>query len=103
MVENLHELGIEVNLVEMLDQVMTPLDYEMAQIVHSHLSTQGVHLYLKNGVKEFKYEQGVTHVKLQDGTSLASDMVILSIGISPNGELAKSAGFDYECPWRHCR
>ncbi len=92
MVENLHELGIEVNLVEMLDQVMTPLDYEMAQIVHSHLSTQGVHLYLKNGVKEFKYEQGVTHVKLQDGTSLASDMVILSIGISPNGELAKSAG-----------
>ncbi len=92
MVENLHELGIEVNLVEMLDQVMAPLDYEMAQIVHSHLSTQGVHLYLKNGVKEFKYEQGVTHVKLQDGTSLASDMVILSIGISPNGELAKSAG-----------
>ncbi len=92
MVENLHELGIEVNLVEMLDQVMTPLDYEMAQIVHSHLSTQGVHLYLKNGVKEFKYEQGFTHVKLQDGTSLASDMVILSIGISPNGELAKSAG-----------
>ncbi len=92
MVENLHELGIEVNLVEMLDQVMAPLDYEMAQIVHSHLSTQGVHLYLKNGVKEFKYEQGVTHVKLQDETSLASDMVILSIGISPNGELAKSAG-----------
>ncbi len=92
MVENLHDLGIEVNLVEMLDQVMAPLDYEMAQIVHSHLSSQGVHLYLSNGVKEFKYNQGITDVHLQDGTCLSSDMVILSIGISPNGELAKSAG-----------
>ena len=94
MVENLHDLGIEVNLVEMLDQVMMPLDFEMAQIVHSHLSSQGVHLYLKNGVKGFEYHQGVTDVHLQDGTSLPSDIVILSIGISPNGELAKAAGLE---------
>lgn len=91
MVENLHDLGIEVNLVEMADQVMAPLDFEMAQLVHSHLSSQGVHVYLKNGVKNFVYNQGITTVHLQDGTALPSDMVILSIGISPNGELAKAA------------
>ncbi len=94
MVENLHDLGVEVNLVEMADQVMAPLDYEMAQLVHNHLSTQGVHLYLKNGVKSFEYKKGVTTVSLQDGTELPSDMVILSIGISPNGELAKAAGLE---------
>lgn len=94
MVENLHDLGVEVNLVEMADQVMAPLDYEMAQLVHNHLSTQGVHLYLKNGVKSFDYNKGVTTVNLQDGTELPSDMVILSIGISPNGELAKAASLE---------
>lgn len=91
MVENLHDLGIEVNLVEMANQVMAPLDFEMAQLVHSHLSSQGVHLYLNNGVKEFTYSKGVTTVHLQDQTALESDMVILSIGISPNSELAKTA------------
>jgi len=94
MVENLHDLGVEVNLVEMANQVMAPLDFEMAQLVHSHLSSQGVHLYLNNGVKEFTYSKGVTDVHLQDGTSLKSDMVILSIGISPNSELAKSANLE---------
>ncbi len=94
MVENLHDLGVEVNLVEMAEQVMAPLDFEMAQLVHSHLSTQGVHLYLKNGVKSFEYAKGITTVYLQDGTELPSDMVILSIGISPNGELAKAAGLE---------
>ena len=94
MVENLNDLGVEVNLVEMADQVMAPLDFEMAQLVHNHLSVQGVHTYLKNGVKEFKYNKGVTTVFLQDGTELPSDMVILSIGISPNGELGKAAGLE---------
>jgi len=92
MVENLHDLGIEVNLVEMADQVMAPFDFEMAQLIHSHLSTQGVHLYLKNGVKSFNYKSGVTTISLQDGTNLEADMVILSIGISPNSELAKGCG-----------
>jgi NADPH-dependent 2,4-dienoyl-CoA reductase/sulfur reductase-like enzyme/peroxiredoxin family protein/TusA-related sulfurtransferase/rhodanese-related sulfurtransferase len=94
MVENLHDLGIEVTLVEMADQVMAPLDFELAQLVHSHLSSMGVHLYLKNGVKEFRYDKGVTTVSLQDGTQIDADMVILSIGISPNSELAKSAGLE---------
>lgn len=92
MVENLHDLGVEVDLVEMADQVMAPLDYELAQLVHSHIHSQGVHLHLKNGVKQFEYAQGVTTVTLQDGTEIPADMVILSIGISPNSELGKAAG-----------
>lgn len=92
MVENLHDLGIHVNLVEMADQVMAPVDFEMAQLIHNHISSQGTHLYLNNGVRTFSYKNGITTVELQDGTKLDSDMVILSIGISPNGELAKAAG-----------
>lgn len=92
MVENLHDLGIEVSLVEMADQVMMPFDYELAQLVHSHIHSQGVHLYLKNGVNSFDYNKGVTTVNLQDGTKIDADMVILSIGISPNSELGKLAG-----------
>jgi len=91
MVENLHDLGIDVTVVEMADQVLTPIDYEMAQIVHHHLSNKGIRLYLKNGVKSFSYKDGVTEVELQDGTTVTSDLVILSIGVSPNGHLAKTA------------
>lgn len=92
MVENLHDLGVEVNLVEMADQVMTPFDFELAQLVHSHLHSQGVHLHLKNGVKSFNYDKGVTAVTLMDGSVINADMVILSIGITPNSELGKLAG-----------
>ncbi|MBC7960574.1 MAG: DsrE/DsrF/DrsH-like family protein, partial [Vallitaleaceae bacterium] len=92
MVENLHELGIAVTLVEMSDQVLAPIDFEMAQLVHGHMSSQGVRLYLKNGVKTFAYDNGITQVTLQDGTIVPSDLVILSIGVSPNGQLAKEAG-----------
>ena len=92
MVENLHDLGVEVDLVEMADQVMAPLDYELAQLVHSHLHSQGVNLHLNNGVEKFDYNQGTTTVSLKDGTTIDADMVILSIGISPNSELGKAAG-----------
>ncbi|PKM94146.1 MAG: pyridine nucleotide-disulfide oxidoreductase [Firmicutes bacterium HGW-Firmicutes-1] len=94
MVENLHDLGIEVTLVEMVDQVLTPVDFEMAQIIHNHLSNQGIRLHLKNGVKTFSYNDGVTIVELQDGTNVLSDLVILSIGVTPNGSLAKDSGLD---------
>ncbi len=94
MAENLHDLGINVTLVEMADQVMTPVDYEMAQIIHHHLSSKGVRLLLNNGVKAFEDKDNTTYVQLQDGTEVPSDMVILSIGIRPNGELAKECGLE---------
>ncbi len=92
MAENLYDLGIEVSLVEMLDQVMMPFDYDMAQMLHEHIAAKGVKLELSNGVKTFEYLDGKTKVTLQDGKEIVTDLVILSIGIKPNGELAKEAG-----------
>ncbi len=92
MAENLHDQGLNVSVVEMLDQVMAPIDFEMAQIVHEHLRSKGVKLHLKDGVSKFDYNNGLTSITLQSGETVKADMVILSIGIRPNGELAKDAG-----------
>lgn len=92
MAENLHDLGLKVSIVEMLDQVMAPIDFGMAEIVHEHLRANGVDLRLDDGVKSFNYKDGITTVTLNSGKELQGDIVILSIGIRPNGELAKEAG-----------
>ena len=64
----------------------------MAQIVHEHLTNVGVDLRIKDGVKRFDYKEGVITVTLQSGKTIDADMVILSIGIRPNSELAREAG-----------
>ena len=92
MAENLHELGYEVSIVELADQVMAPIDYEMAQILHKNIATNGVDLRLNDGVKEFNYKEGVTEITLNSGNKIDADIVILSIGVRPNSELAKDSG-----------
>lgn len=92
MAENLHDLGMKVTIVEMLDQVMAPIDFEMAEIIHEHLKTKEVDLRLKDGVSKFEYNDGVTTITLQSGAKVHGEIIILSIGIRPNGELAKDAG-----------
>ncbi|QTL99028.1 CoA-disulfide reductase [Iocasia frigidifontis] len=91
MAENLQERGLEVSLVEMLDQVLSPLDYEMAAMVHNHLRMKGIKLYLKDGIKAVKNRNGNTNVVLESGQEIATDMVIMSIGVRPNVELAEGA------------
>lgn len=92
MAENLYDLGLKVSVVEMLDQVMAPIDFEMAEMVHEHLVSKGIDLHLKDGVSKFEYDNGKTTISLQSGNQIQGDLVILSIGIRPNGELAKDAG-----------
>lgn len=92
MAENLYDLGLKVSLVEMADQVMAPIDYDMAQLVHQHMKDKGVELYLKNGVASFEYKNGKTTINLQSGAKIETDVVIFSIGIRANSELAKAAG-----------
>ena len=92
MAENLHELGYEVSIVELADQVMAPIDYEMAQILHKNIATNGVDLRLNDGVKEFNYKDGVTEITLNSGNKIDADLVILSIGVRPNSKLAKDSG-----------
>lgn len=92
MAENLVERGIEVTLIEMLDQVMAPFDYEMAQILHVELADKGVKLILSDGVKEFGNKG--TQLVLNSGKVVDTDMTILSIGVKPDNELAVSAGLE---------
>jgi len=94
MAENLHDQGLDVSIVEMADQVMAPIDFEMAQIVHQHIKSKDAKLYLKDGVKSFEYNNGVTTITLQSGTKIEADIVMLSIGVRPQSELAKAAGLE---------
>ena len=94
MAENLHSAGLKVDIVEALDQVMAPLDYEMAAIVHNHIRSKGCGLHLKDGVKAFEPEGNRTAVVLQSGKRIPADMIILSIGVKPNITLAREAGLE---------
>lgn len=94
MAENLNRAGLKVSLVEMLPQVMAPLDFEMAQLLHENLEQNGVKLYLGDGVSSFEEEQGAVRVNLKSGTALKTGLVILAIGTRPNSELAKAAGLE---------
>ncbi|MBF0708510.1 CoA-disulfide reductase [Alkalihalobacillus hwajinpoensis] len=90
MAENLSDLGMNVTLIEMANQIMPPLDYEMAAIVHQHLMNKGINLILNDGVKAF--ESNGTKVLTISGKEIATDLIILSIGVRPENELAVHAG-----------
>lgn len=92
MAENLRHAGIEVSLIEAMDQVMAPLDYEMAQILHENILQNGVKLFLGDGVASFREENDRVTVTLKSGKAVETDLVILAIGVRPNSELAKAAG-----------
>jgi NADPH-dependent 2,4-dienoyl-CoA reductase/sulfur reductase-like enzyme/rhodanese-related sulfurtransferase len=93
MVENLVHRGFDVTLVEMLDQVLPPIDKEHAQVVEAHLKKHGVHLALADGVAGFKQAgNGVIEVTTQSGATYPADVVILALGVRPDTSLAKIAG-----------
>lgn len=93
MAENLLILGIKVTLVEMAPQVMNVIDPEMAAIVHRELRKNGVELFLNETVTGFTPSpEGGVVAQLGSGTSVASDMVLLSIGVKPNTEFLAGSG-----------
>ncbi|MBU3878336.1 FAD-dependent oxidoreductase [Faecalicatena sp. AGMB00832] len=92
MAENLHEQGLDVAVIEMQNQVMAPLDADMANLLHENLRMNGIELILGDGVKEFHQAEGKTRLELTSGAVVETDMVILSIGVRPNSELAAQAG-----------
>lgn len=91
MAENLHRRGIHITLIEAQNQVMAPIDFEMAQLLHENMSNNGVDLRLGDGVKEFAKVGNQVEISLSSGNKVSADMVILSIGVRPNGELARAA------------
>jgi NADPH-dependent 2,4-dienoyl-CoA reductase/sulfur reductase-like enzyme/rhodanese-related sulfurtransferase len=91
MAENLTERGVKTTIVEMLDQVMPSLDYEMATLIHDHLEAKNVELELENGVKSFSKAGDQILVTTQKGREIECDLVLLSVGIRPENSLAKQA------------
>ena len=92
MAENLHHAGAQVAVVEMANQVMGPIDYSMASLVHRHLQEKGVQLYLEQAVESFTREEGRLKVHFKSGIRLEADMVLLSIGVRAQTALAQEAG-----------
>ena len=92
MAENLVHAGVEVTLIEMQNQVMAPLDPEMAELLHENLAANGVRLVLGDGVSSFERVNGHTVIRLGSGETVETDLVLLSIGVRPNSSLAKEAG-----------
>lgn len=91
--EALQLAGIEVTIIEMLPQLLTFLDKELAQLVQNHISSKSVNIVTDNGVKSFLGKDGkLTAVKLQNGTELPCELAVIAIGVTPNSSLAAEAG-----------
>lgn len=93
MVEQLHGLGIQTTLVELLDQVLPPLDPEMAHLLEAELESHHVTLHLGDGISAIGTQGGrADSVVLNSGQRIDTDLVILGVGVRPNVALAKAAG-----------
>ncbi len=90
--ENLHHRGVQVTLIELLNQVLAPVDYEIAALVHQHLTFKKIRLALGDGLKSIAQgEGGWLKVELASGRSVDAEMLVLSIGVRPESQLAKDA------------
>ena len=94
LVENLHRRGIAITIVELAEQVLAPLDQEMASLIHQHLKEKKVELYLYDKVKEVKHRKKFSLVKLGSGRKIKTDMVLIGIGVRPEVSLAKISGLE---------
>ena len=93
--EDLRHLGFEVTIVELLDQVLAPLDPECARLVGGHLEMHGVRLALGDGVKEFREaEHGMLEVETQSGKVYPADVVIISLGVRPDTDTGEDCGLE---------
>jgi len=94
MVENLHDAGIDVCVIEKANQVMAPLDFPMAAMVHQHLKSKKVGLLLEEGVTGFENTNNEIKILLDSKKEIKADLVILSIGVRPEVQLAKESGLE---------
>lgn len=99
MAEQFQHRGLEVSVVEVQDQIMAPVDVEMARLLEEEMEKHGVALYLGDGVASFDEpaageKSAAATVVLKSGTRLPGDVVILGLGVRPDVGLAKSAGLE---------
>jgi NADPH-dependent 2,4-dienoyl-CoA reductase/sulfur reductase-like enzyme/rhodanese-related sulfurtransferase len=91
--EALAEAGCRVTIVEMLPQVLSILDWEMAKLVEKHMESHGVKVLTSNKVVSFEGDGQVSAVVTEQG-KLPADMVVLAVGVRPNVRLAQDAGLE---------
>lgn len=91
MAENLKRAGLEVTLIEMADQVIAPVDYDIACEVHAHLQEKGVRLQLNSALSSVSDTGSALDIQLTSG-NVKADMMILAIGVNPESALAHAAG-----------
>jgi NADPH-dependent 2,4-dienoyl-CoA reductase/sulfur reductase-like enzyme/rhodanese-related sulfurtransferase len=95
MAENLVHRGMHVSVVELANQVLPPLDPEMAEYARKQLESRGVSLRLNDGVNGFeRSDDGCLIVHTKSGAALDADLVVLAIGVRPETELAREAGLE---------
>lgn len=93
MAESLVSQGLKVTVVEALDQILSPFDFEMAHLVEKHLIANGVRVIKSARVTGFSGSQtGVEEVSLENGENIPADIVLMSVGVRPEVSLAKEAG-----------
>ncbi|MDR3259520.1 MAG: FAD-dependent oxidoreductase [Fusobacteriaceae bacterium] len=92
MADNLNHAGIETTIIEKTMQVMAPLDYSMASIIHNYLRNLEINLTFGAGVSAFERNGNSIKVILENKEKIDTDMVVLSIGVSPDNKLAKGCG-----------
>lgn len=90
--ENLRELGMDVTIVQRPNQLLNPLDYEMACFVHAKMREKGIRLMLGHSVEGFEKEGDQVNVLIKGEQPIKTDMVLLAIGVAPDTHLAKEAG-----------
>jgi len=94
LVENLHRRGMAITIIELAEQVLAPLDKEMASLIHQHLKEKKVEFYLNDEVREVEHRKEFSLVKLNSGRKIKTDMVLIGIGVRPEVTLAKEAGLE---------
>ncbi len=93
MAENLYNAGLAVTIIEMADQVIAPLDFDMAVDVHRHIESKGVTLLLGNGVRSIADLGDKLKISVNSG-ELEADMLIMAVGVRPESTIAKNAGLE---------
>ena len=92
--ENLVERDVKVTIVEKSNQVLAPVDFEIASQVHDHIKEFDTELYLEDGAKEFIDIGDKTKVILESGKEIIADLIIMAIGVKPENKLAMEAGLE---------
>ncbi len=96
MMEAFHALGIKTTLVELADQVMMPVDKEMAGFAHQEIRDKGIDLRLGVALEATQYNETANNLTLilNSGESIETGILIMAIGVRPETQLAKQAGLE---------